>query len=183
MSVSDLRDRVQRSLLVGRAKTPVQQSGYAILKHPSLLLDQYSCSQFAQDNAESIRNLRNALPFVNPSQYRGISREPVQPFPSGGTFIHERSEPNKEAQLAFREIIGPRGTIQNWRERFDEDLLPTLEMATRISALLATPQQYEVVYLSNETISTDNSLLGFDIGYWGDDHFSVITSHWYAIVR
>ncbi len=77
---------------------------------------------------------------------------------------------NQRARWRFREIIGE----DNPGEDYDEDMLPNLTVAQEVYLLLDDPDEYEIVIMSREPLGTDIRSLGFDIGYWGGDHFSLI---------
>jgi hypothetical protein len=77
---------------------------------------------------------------------------------------------NYAACLRFLKIIGD----DLPKSDFDEDLLPTFSDALEVFSLLETPDEYEIVQLSRYPITNDRQFLGFDIGYWGGDHYSII---------
>lgn len=154
-----------------------QKRGYALLKKPSLLLNQYETNWFAQEHIQTLHELRNAISFVKPSHYRGISREPLSPLLSLNAEILKAFEEtggdmhsNQHARWRFREIIGKDTPVED----YDEDILPNLTVAQEVYTLLDNSDEYEIVVVAREPLEANIKSLGFDIGYWGGDHFSLI---------
>ena len=106
-----------------------------LLRTPGDLLAWYQSTEFARANAAALTGLRSALSFLDPANYRGISRQPL--------------------------LAG-------------EELFPSLEDALAVYRLLEQPDAYEIVYVERAGLTTTAPTLGYDIGYWGDDHFSII---------
>jgi hypothetical protein len=155
-----------------------QKRGYALLRMSSLLLSDYDeANWLTQEGIQYLRDLRNAVSFVLPSRYRGISRDPLCPFPTLDTEIIKAFEEtggdmqsNQRARWRFREIICEDTPFED----YDEDVLPNLAAAQEVYALLDDSDEYEIVIVAREPLESDIRLLGFDIGYWGGDHFSLI---------
>ena len=109
--------------------------------------------------------------------YRGISRFPLMPLPSTdpailksftdtGCDVHT----NFDARLRFFELVGDDIAESD----FDGDLLPDLDAAREVFSLLESPDDYEIIRLVRESFLDDVDCLGFDVGYWGGDHYSII---------
>lgn len=156
-----------------------QVNGYAIMQMPAKLLTHYETNSFAQKYAHILQELRNAVKFVNPTHYRGISREPLSPLPTFdsdvlNTFTETGVdvETEKNARTRFLEIVGEDNPIED----YDDDLLSSLDLALEVYKLLKKPDDYEIVFLSRQQVNSTKEMrtLGFDIGYWGGDHFSLI---------
>jgi hypothetical protein len=81
-------------------------------------------------------------------------------------------ELNKAARIKFREILGE-GEQEDAID-YDDCLLERLEHAQEVFSLLKDKQEWEIVHLMRGTIEQTERSFGFDIGYWGGDHFSVI---------
>jgi hypothetical protein len=47
-------------------------------------------------------------------------------------------------------------------------------VASKILALTDTPSDYEILLVTRDEIAPKSQTLGFDVGYWGSDHFSII---------
>ena len=67
---------------------------------------------------------------------------------------------------------------------FDQDLLPDYAAAREVFSFLESPTEYEIVQVAREPFFADVDCLGFDIGYWGSDHYSIICDsavrpHWH----
>ena len=109
--------------------------------------------------------------------YRGSSRCPLMPLPSLDPEILRTFEETgcdvKTEQAARRRFLQVLGDDLPERD-FDEDLLPDYAAAREVFALLESPNVYEIVQLAREPFFVDVDCLGFDVGYWGGDHYSII---------
>jgi hypothetical protein len=59
---------------------PRQIRGFMLVEKIENLFAAYQAINFPQKNQEYLQKLRTALPFIKPENYRGISREPLQPW-------------------------------------------------------------------------------------------------------
>lgn len=155
----------------------MQLSGCAIIRKPEFEIQDYLSSESTQRNLHHLQALRAAISFLEPSRYRGIGRFWLQPFPS-----HDESmidafansgidmQSNDRARRRFLQLV----------EEFDikpveeEDLFPNELLAWEVFSLLDDSDQYELLQLQRREFSPSGNLLGYDIGYWGGDHFSLI---------
>jgi hypothetical protein len=154
-----------------------QTSGYAILQMPAALVASYDASMRTHQAWELFQRLCEILKPLPRSAYRGISRFALKALPSTDpdvlrTFEATGCDVHTEyaARLCFLEKLGeivPEGD-------FDEDLLPDLRAASEVFSQLDSPGFWEIVQLNRESFSTDAECLGFDVGYWGGDHYSII---------
>src|SRR5262249_4804817 len=115
--------------------------------------------------------LRSALPNADALRYRGVQRYPVDRWWEG-----EASEahcPDERARRRIYELFGPDPCLF-WTQPpwFDPDLLPSLDAAREILRLTDEPADREVVRVTRGTVAATPETLGFDLGYWGNDHFS-----------
>lgn len=155
-----------------------------MLCKPDVLLDEYRTSELVQRNAVFVQQIRDAIPFVKPRNYRGISRKPLAPWSAIDEDLFNRGEDtivdlNKEqaARRRFLEINGENREewdhyVEGWD--YNKSLILSLDTAKELCVLLDKPQDYEIVQVSREHYDTDFRPLGFDIGYWGGDNFSLI---------
>src|SRR5687768_2455685 len=114
---------------LGRRNPDMRHSGFLILLKPQLAFSRYEATEFARDNSEVLGRLRRTLAFLDPSSYRGISRDPLWPV-----FMDLKSETafgELAARTRFREIVGPHDVAIT-----DEDVLSSLDNAIEIFALL-----------------------------------------------
>jgi hypothetical protein len=154
-----------------------QTSGYAILQMPAALVATYDASMRKHQARELFQRLCETLEPLPRSRYRGISRFPLSPLPSTAPGILKAFEDTGcdvhteyTARLYFLNRLGgdvPEGD-------FDEDLLPDIHVAGEVFPQLESPERWEIVQLNRESFSTDAECLGFDVGYWGGDHYSII---------
>lgn len=131
---------------------------------------------FAAKNLPHLRNLRAAIRFLDPDKYRGISRDPLQPYPSldpeviqtfADTGMEMRND--EKARWRFRELVGDPDQLAD-----DDDILADLRFARELLELVDRPSDYEIIRVRKVDFERSPETLGFDIGYWGGDHFSLI---------
>ncbi len=153
----------------------MQTHGYMILRFAGALVAEYEASDFANQSREPLAMLRRTMSFINPHSYRGISRQPLAPYPTLDPNKLQHLEPpeligvNAEARAKFLEIVGDPA----YSQEHNEDSLPTLAAAREVYSKLERPEDYEIV-LVERTPGRSKPDLGYDIGYWAGDHFSLI---------
>jgi hypothetical protein len=159
----------------------MKTEGYLIVLKPGPLLEKYAQSCVAEHNPDPLRELRDAFSMFDVCRYRGISRQPLLPYPTleqkviddfeatfKATGIDMKS--NAEARKRYCAILGDRSDdLED-----DEDLLPSLRDAREVLSLTDDPSIWEIIHLSRGDARGIGALLGFDVGYWGGDHFSLI---------
>ena len=143
----------------------VSLCGYALMRTPDSSLRRYEASSFARDNAAELERLRTALPSVDPTQYRGISRDPLELLPHCSP-----NEPDDRALTLMRDLV-PVDSVS-----LDPlvHLLPDRASALKVHQLLDQPSHYEIIFVSRAPAASVDDSFGFDVGYWGGDHFSLI---------
>jgi hypothetical protein len=157
---------------------PNQTDGYLVLLKPEVAFDQWKLEVEGTWSAESVEAywtpLRNVLPSVRQSRYRGIQRNPIDRWWEGEASVRE-PKPNERARRHIWNLYGP-DPCMHWVQPpwFDADLLPALEVAYKILALTDIPADYEILRVTRDEIAPTSQTLGFDVGYWGSDHFSII---------
>lgn len=151
---------------------------FALVKQPDRVLEEYARSDFAISNRDELARLRACLHRLDPSHYRGISRRPLTAFrdmsPAEIEDLERRGwdfRTNERALRLLRSLAIPSPLNDPSEEGF---LLWTLADAERIRELLDRPGDYEIVRLLRDPMGLPASFLGFDVGYWGSDHFSLI---------
>jgi hypothetical protein len=82
----------------------------------------------------------------------------------------------------MREILGE--PDEDVDSQIDEDLLPSVEDAQNVLSLVDNPIQWEIIHVTKADDIPASNTLGYDIGYWGGDHFSliadsIIAPHWH----
>jgi len=79
-----------------------------------------------------------------------------------------------KARERFYDLVGP---VED-AEDFDDDLLPTLGSAREVYGLTDDPSSHEIIRLDRCDQGSNPKTLGFDVGYWGGDHFSLVCDVW-----
>jgi hypothetical protein len=156
----------------------MQRTGYAIVRRTEHDLEDYMKLPTTQQNLHHLKALRDAAPFLAPSRYHGIGRSWLQPFPSLDPSVLKQfadsgcdMSTEASARRRFRELIGEAELSPD----FDEDLLEREAEAREIFSLLRNADQFEVLQLQRREFARPTCLLGYDIGYWGGDHYSLIS--------
>jgi hypothetical protein len=154
-----------------------QTSGYAIVRMPTALVTAYNELMRSHQAAELFQRLCDKLKSLPRAAYRGISRFPLMPLPSLDpevlrTFEETGCDVKTEqaARRRFLELLGDDIPASD----FDEDLLPDYATASDVFSFLESPNEYEIVQIAREPFFADVRCLGFDVGYWGGDHYSII---------
>lgn len=154
-----------------------QTSGYAILRMPKALVAAYDLLMRTHEASELFRLLCEKLVPLPQTAYRGISRFPLQPLASTDagilrTFEETGCDVRTEyrARRRFLEMLGDNVSEGD----FDEDLLPDYARVHEVFALLESPEDYEILKLAREPFCNNSDCIGFDVGYWGGSHYSII---------
>jgi hypothetical protein len=156
---------------------PIQDSGYLIVMRAETMLRVYSQGRVAREHPEVLRELREALAFLAPTAYRGMGRWPLDPYPSldpatidafrgGGIDM----DSDRAARIRFCELVG-----EEPPEDYEERLLSTLDQAREVSALLDTPADWEIVHVAVAPLGHTERTLGYDLGWWGGEFYSLIS--------
>lgn len=129
-----------------------------------------------------MRALHGCIRHAPPSNYRGIGREWLGWFlPASDSDLRAwlAADPRRAGETAarrrFAEIAGL--SVHNppaYEADRDDDLLPELAAAREVIALLPEPDQYDVLELRRAGFRGGSRLVGYDIGCWGGDHYSLI---------
>lgn len=158
-----------------------QTSGYLIVMKPEPLMDRYEKMEHIIKYEKYYKTFRAAFSGFNARNYRGVSRDRLlSPIPFTErddleAYCPERVE-NRAAIIKWWELLINKVENEdiNSDRDDDDDLLPSIESALEVYRLLDIPEQYEIIKVKRRDFEIDQSTLGFDIGYWGGDHFSLI---------
>jgi hypothetical protein len=155
----------------------MRDTGYAILCLPHVLLREYEEAVPRQGTETEWRALRRALPHVDPSQYRGTERDIVQAYPGSDQrsidlWRSQGFDQNEAARVRMARIIeGDREGLSLDR---DDDLFGDRTIAEEVRALLERPDDFEVVLLDRTHTPATAATLGYDVGNWGGQYYSII---------
>jgi hypothetical protein len=130
-------------------------AGYLIVQDSVTLIDNYNRTAFAVENGGVLGDHRRALSLIHPTQYRGVARAPA------------------DAQTLANISAAAHGTIPPGSVG-EDDVIDTLALASYLLNLVPTRTLSEVIYVETGRFSETHKTLGFDAGYWGGDHFSLI---------
>jgi len=156
-------------------------AGFALMKMPELLNAVYERSPLIIERfPESSKAMRSTFPNIDPTRYRGIDRCPLceNPIPDHGWHATPEGRALDERDVAAR--VRMLDFVGTWNKDYFgavRCVVPTVENARELASLLETPSQYEIVRLSQSSpgeVYVEDKDLGFDIGYWGSDSYSII---------
>ena len=81
---------------------------------------------------------------------------------------------DRSARIEMLKRLRPQGDADPSMIGEDEDLLSTLDNAVYVHGLLDSPGEREVVSVRRLDFRQSEATLGYDVGYWGGDHYSLI---------
>jgi hypothetical protein len=154
----------------------MKTKGYRVVLKPASLLAWYGETRLAQYLREYLVALREEFAAYPIEHYRGIYRRPLDAFPPEERLVKWARDgidvtSDAAARRRLRELLPPDG----WRyPDFDETLVPSRIEARGVLALTDDPSKWEVIQVSKGEAESDGQRLGYDVGYWGGDHFSLI---------
>lgn len=143
----------------------MKNSGYLIVLKPSVILRNYEEVIRERGFTEKYKKFREAFSRFKPSQYHGISRNPLWGIP-------------EKISSEYGIVLEPEAQFFMWE--LDEnglcqdDLILSYDDMVRTINKIKNLNDYDVIFIRKEPFEFNNNLLGFDIGYWEGDHFSLI---------
>lgn len=161
-----------------------QTKGFVLVCKPDRVVDTYNASELARKNITYLRQIRSAMSCLNPRNYRGISRDSLEPWSSideellkKGTSTLVDLGRERSARKIFLKINGEDREewdyyINGWD--YNKSLIIDLDTAKKLYGALDNPEDYEIIEISREIYGSDYDVLGFDIGYWRSGEFSLI---------
>jgi hypothetical protein len=146
-------------------------SGYLIVMKPETLIDRYEKMERIIKYEKYYKTFRMAFSGFNVRNYRGVSRSVL-----GGyyPFAEDEKVENKAALTKRYELERNEYENADFDPYEDNDLFSSFESALEVYRLLDIPEQYEIIKVKRRDFEINPNALGFDIGYWGGDHFSLI---------
>jgi hypothetical protein len=155
-----------------------QVEGYLVVQRPAAAARTYA-TEGGADAAARALHFRQVYPEFGPERYRGISRFPLGRYAgeapedvSGFLQVPDSPVGETEAEKRMAELLGPDPTL-SYDVDFDPDLLPTLDVVHDVFSRVTRPVDWEVVRVRRSIEDVTPDTLGFDVGYWGSDHFSL----------
>jgi hypothetical protein len=125
----------------------IKKQGFVLLRRMRDLLNEYNSNKFAQENFGRLQKLRQAVGYIDPLSYRGISRYPLGPWsPEDKDEVNELS-----ARKKIYEFMSQSGDEWNVPE---ENIIATLDQARLVHHNLLISERYEIVHISLEDIET-----------------------------
>jgi len=165
----------------------MQTHGYMIVMKPEVLIESYDRPE--RVGYYDMLDLRKSFPAFNPKRYRGIFRWGLFPYSSLDVKEIEKFQANclmfpwwpdvplgktdARARYRFREIIG-NPSIDEYTSGKSYAVLDNLTDAKELYFLTNDPRRWEIIHVSRAESRVSENTLGYDIGYWDSDHFSLI---------
>lgn len=156
----------------------MEKEGYRLVLKPEIALREFEVGDWIIKYQKEYRELRKAFARFDPKKYRGISRYSVEAYPS----MDERAiqafsstgldmDSNRKARIEMYKMLKDEFGSN---KKYSIDLLKTKESASAVFKLLDIPENYEIICTRRIDFIENTRILGFDIGYWGGDRFSLI---------
>jgi hypothetical protein len=154
--------------------------GFLIVLKQDVKIAQWQKKHKANDQFNVyIGLLRETFNSVNPISYKGIDRYPLEAYTEEDILKHppDDSEYTKKARIKMYDILNSKQKALLMYEDFndDENMFTTMKDAITVYNLLQNKGDYEIIELYRNKYNLNETFLGFDIGYWGSDHFSLIS--------
>jgi hypothetical protein len=149
----------------------MQETAYLIVLKGDYLFKEYEglMSDQKQQFIKYIGKFHEYFPSSIKVKYKGISRMPLSPIPQKLSSAYGKIA-ETEAQFYFDEITRK---YQDNEDYYDDSFL-SIDDCFQVFSKVRAKVQYEIIKIDKEQNSEDKNIYGFDIGYWGGDHFSII---------
>lgn len=121
-----------------------------------------------------VRGLWSALSMPAPSRYRGIDRDPLEPLFETGVQTVAGVGPDWVAKVRMREGVRAGSQDPSYWSRLDPDVIEDPGFAREVAGLTDRPADWEVIEVDRAERLVGDATLGFDVGCWGSDHFSIV---------
>ena len=143
----------------------MENIGYLILEKPEEVLRKYEERISIQNYIEEYRKFRNTFSDFNPNEYLGVSRNPLFAV-------------SQNLQSEYKEIQEPDAqdylSVLEEQNLSSDDLIFDYNEAIKTYTKIVNKNRYDIIQDRKDTFEDNNNILGFDIGYWNGDHFSLI---------
>jgi hypothetical protein len=143
----------------------MENKGYLILQKPEELSRNFELEITERKIENYYKNLLDVFSSHNPNRYLGISREPLFGVP-------------KNIQSEFEQILEPESQDYIWhleeQNLCSEGLIFEYDEAIKAFKKIKNKDSYDIICVRNNSFENDANILGFDVGYWDGDHFSLI---------
>jgi hypothetical protein len=163
---------------------PRQTRGFMLVRKPEKLIMAHEADFLRRGGQEYLRSLRSALDFIDPKNYRGIGREPLEPWSKTDEDLFRRGRKTlidlRRDQTARRKFLDINGEdredwdLYDYDGDYNQDLIQELSVAEELRLIVDSPEDFEIIEVARGNFGTGYNFLGFDIGYWGGDHFSLV---------
>ena len=143
--------------------------GYLIVCRGAEFVSRFQARAAAEGFKQDVAALREAVKFVDARKYRGMGRDPLLPYPEPYVegVLRRRGQDvdsNSAAAKRFRKLLGDNGP-----------LIPQLEVAQELFALVDDRAAWELIGVSRMDLGVTLQTLGFDLGWWGEEFYSLIS--------
>ena len=142
---------------------------YLIVEKQNIVVDKYLNSMKKNNYfCEYYNNLRKYFFDIDPNNYKGISRNVLYSVPKKIKELFD-DIPEPDAQYFMDEILEK-------YENDEVDLIYNLQDCLAVYNKINGKQNYEIIMsIKDENNKSFEDFLGYDIGYFGGDNFSIIS--------
>ncbi len=140
-------------------------SGYLIVQKPSIVLRDYKEGIRERGFIGQYKKFHEAFSKFDPINYLGIFRSPLMGIP-------------EKISSEYGVILEPKAQFFMWKleenDLGEDDLIFSYDDMVKTFNMLKNTNDYDAILIRKESFEINYNLLGFDIGYWGGDHYSII---------
>ena len=146
-----------------------------------MLARAFDSSPIALEHREYLLELRAIFPYLRPEQYRGIERNPLNPDmdhrdPGWEWSPVQESDEGATARRRLAEILGV--VEGEWNEEtwlnVSPWLVPERAAAQELLDMLRLREEHEIVHVARHPARSMVPSIGFDVGYWATENFSIV---------
>jgi hypothetical protein len=139
--------------------------GFLILQKPEITIKNYELHLPKNVLANEYKVFRISFPNINPNNYLGISRNPLLPVP-------------EELRSEFHNIIEPDAqffmdTLRE-KEEYNPELILEFDNVVKVFEKIINKKEFEIIMVRRYFYESNDNILGYDVGYWAGDHYSII---------
>jgi hypothetical protein len=157
----------------------MELNGYLIVLKQDLKLNIWKNNRYKDKPSPYIDLLRNTFKNINPYNYKGIDRFPLEGYSAEEILKYSPADIDntKDARLKMFEFVKHKHEAELLYSDFNDDIdsFSSIDDALDVYNLLLNKIDYEIIEVRRGKYDLNDLFLGFDIGYWGGDHFSIIS--------
>jgi hypothetical protein len=157
----------------------MDERGFLIVLTPRMNILTYEQSDFVSANRDYYQSFRKTFAEFDPCSYKGIARQPFsaetltrETIRSGN--FREWERPSNKARIRMFELLEEKITCDLVEDPYYADLFDRESDAREVLSMVENPRDYEIVEARISEFESTPGSLGYDLGYWGGEAYSLI---------